>query len=811
MKTIKLNENLRPFFVGYEGENDARGFAFDYSAWSEEYGSGVLQMLLQRQGDADPYPVVLSAGEDGTAIWTPSATDTAVRGSGEIQLIYTVDEVVAKTAVVRVLIDRSLGASGDPPEPYENWLDRLTELAGATQQNAADAAAAATAAAQSASDAQSYISDAADEADRAEQAANDASGYATNAAASATSAASSAGTATTKAGEAVQSANAASGSASAAAQSASSASSSATAASGSASAAAGSATNASNSATSAATSATAANTAKTAAETAKTAAETAKTAAETAQASVTAAANTFTNTTVPAATQAINDEGERVLATIPEDYTELTGEVEDLKSAFTANLIHDTATGAIAHFEDGAALPVRDLSVDIEPVQNLNGYDNPWPAGGGKNKTDWTTDYVPTVGINNGITKMFRITLAAGTYTFSCKQSVSVPSSARNTIVVSVGSNSYQYESTAENFNPANLRHTKTFTVSEESICYFWIWSNNPSVAATYNEWQVESGSSFTSFAPYSNLCPISGHTDADVTRTGKNLCKSIIQGFPNQGNHTIKIDNDTESGVFYAVKGRAYVRSASIASNRAIIAHVNTDNVVDGTPYTEIETSDATTWTAKWTGWTVWYYYNAKNTDVEATLQIELGSTASAYEEYRGTTYPIPLGQTVYGGTLDVLTGVLTVDKIYRLLNDSAKWVENSSGNFQYSEYYGDRKTFPTSYEGIICSAVRIAYTVGGLYCRWNSANGYYFRIIDERSVPYTLADVQAMATNGDISICYELATPIEITLTPTEISTLLGTNNIFADCGDTTVDYYADPTLYINKKIAAAVAAMS
>lgn len=153
MKTIKLNENLRPFFVGYEGENDARGFAFDYSAWSEEYGSGVLQMLLQRQGDADPYPVVLSAGEDGTAIWTPSATDTAVRGSGEIQLIYTVDEVVAKTAVVRVLIDRSLGASGDPPEPYEDWLDRLTALAGKTQQNAQAAEQNAENAAQSAEDA----------------------------------------------------------------------------------------------------------------------------------------------------------------------------------------------------------------------------------------------------------------------------------------------------------------------------------------------------------------------------------------------------------------------------------------------------------------------------------------------------------------------------------------------------------------------------------------------------------------------------------------------------------------------------------
>ena len=66
--------------------------------------------------------------------------------------------------------------------------------------------------------------------------------------------------------------------------------------------------------------------------------------------------------------------------------------------------------------------------------------------------------------------------------------------------------------------------------------------------------------------------------------------------------------------------------------------------------------------------------------------------------------------------------------------------------------------------------------------------------------------------ANETPVQLVYELATPIEVDLTPnTEISTLYGTNNIFADCGDTTVSYYADPTLYINKKIAAAVAALS
>ena len=48
---------------------------------------------------------------------------------------------------------------------------------------------------------------------------------------------------------------------------------------------------------------------------------------------------------------------------------------------------------------------------------------------------------------------------------------------------------------------------------------------------------------------------------------------------------------------------------------------------------------------------------------------------------------------------------------------------------------------------------------------------------------------------------IAYPLATPIEIQLTPQEVNSLLGANNIFADTGDTEVEYRADTKLYIEK----------
>lgn len=50
-------------------------------------------------------------------------------------------------------------------------------------------------------------------------------------------------------------------------------------------------------------------------------------------------------------------------------------------------------------------------------------------------------------------------------------------------------------------------------------------------------------------------------------------------------------------------------------------------------------------------------------------------------------------------------------------------------------------------------------------------------------------------------VQLCYELARPTEIQLTPQEIRTLLGENSIWSDGGDVEVDYPADTKLYIQR----------
>lgn len=141
--------------IGQQGENDAASIAVDWSTWAEQYGAGILDILLQRPGDAGPYPV--ETATDGTVtIWTPSSTDTAVSGSGKAQLVYRVGGVVAKSAVVDVRISPSLGEAADPPEPWQSWVDQVLEAADAAEESATAAEESAEAAQEAAQSIKSY-------------------------------------------------------------------------------------------------------------------------------------------------------------------------------------------------------------------------------------------------------------------------------------------------------------------------------------------------------------------------------------------------------------------------------------------------------------------------------------------------------------------------------------------------------------------------------------------------------------------------------------------------------------------------------
>lgn len=132
--------------------------------------------------------------------------------------------------------------------------------------------------------------------------------------------------------------------------------------------------------------------------------------------------------------------------------------------------------------------------------------------------------------------------------------------------------------------------------------------------------------------------------------------------------------------------------------------------------------------------------------TDGVKDIMVELGSTPSPYEPY-GESTTISLNQTVYGGVLDVVSGKLTAFPYYSSYN----------GQTLNGEWICDRAVYS---QGV---------------------------------TPPTGSQVVDMSGTGS-----------ELTLTPTEVKTLLGSNNIWSDSGTVEVEYRADSTLAYNELVA-------
>ena len=713
MNIIKVDCLPLSIFVGYERENDARGVTFDYSAWAEKYGDGVLQLLVQRPGDADPYPVVLTAGENNTAVWLLSATDTAVKGWLETQLIFTVGSVVAKTAVLPVLVDRSLAAGGTPPDPYETWLETLTELAEQILH---------TTQPPEIRNGYWYIFD-------------------------------------PDTGEYVNSGVKAEGEDGVGIT--------------------GAQLNADYTLTLSFSDGTSYTTPSIRGAQGEP--------GPTPQLSI------GTVTTGAAGSSAAVEisgtpEAPKINFTIPRGDTGEVSEAE-LQAALLdkADVITDTASGAIASFPDGAAAPVKALTVAVEPVQDLHGYDAPWPSGGGKNKFNgsFQRGYYAFADGSFAISDYWLTT-----YKIPCRGNTYYTASASERLTRWQGfvwfDENNSYISTTNLNDNRNIGYSAQSPANAAYLVFNiagYPGTTSPILPTDVTKFQIEEGRTATAWTPYSNICPITGHTGADVVRTGKNLLSPhLYTGMeynPTIGATVTLADNPVQltdngdgtfsltttqtwqcytiivpvkSGISYAV---SYGFSSTGQGGRSW-GYLDKDfKVITKYNSTDQNASYSSVWQPQDGAYMYFVISNRGTASATITVtnpQVEIGSSASTYESYRGQPYHLPFGQTVYSGQFDVVEG-----KMY--------------ARPYYPSYNGETLVGP-----------------------WISSMDKY----EEGATPTTGAQVVDMG--GAVT---------EISLTPEEIETLKGTNNFWSDAGDVSVEYRADTKLYIEKKITAAIAA--
>ena len=194
--------------------------------------------------------------------------------------------------------------------------------------------------------------------------------------------------------------------------------------------------------------------------------------------------------------------------------------------------------------------------------------------------------------------------------------------------------------------------------------------------------------------------------------------------------------------------------------------------------------------------------------TAIFTDIQCEIGSTATAYEPYTGTTTTTALGRTVYGGTVDVVTGVLTVTHEAVDLGTLSWTLAQASGiNYFRSAVLSGAKIAANGQTSAMCSAYKpisgtsLSYFLSQNNVAWTapsniSTTNPYACIRDER---YSDAAAFKTAVSG-VLLVYELATPQTYQLTAQQVELLAGQNNVWADTGDISITYGHDPNKLVN-----------
>lgn len=343
---------------------------------------------------------------------------------------------------------------------------------------------------------------------------------------------------------------------------------------------------------------------------------------------------------------------------------------------------------------------IQKLVVGIDPVQNFNGYDAPWPEGGSNNKFD-TYTASQTQASNQGLDWTLENNVFSYSGTNSSQYcSVALSSLGLSSLTLPAGSWKLFIFNSSGVFIPRltndafskYLTSATTLVLTEEETFTRIVSSSlgeSQQISGSFNIMVCDATQTEPeSYFPYSNICPITGHSSVNV------------------------------------------------------IVSTST-NPLDG------------------------------------------------------TITNISLGQTVYGGTLDVVRGVLNINKRYISFSGDAALYGNygidnaplyyldipSGDPIKRAAFSTDDYPLKSNYFRYITALSDVGMgdceirtrgtpTPDRLYFRWDSA-----------------ADVTAINTafsNTPLQVVAELVTPIEVSLTPMQINTIVGSwNYVWCDTG--------------------------
>lgn len=514
-------------------------------------------------------------------------------------------------------------------------------------------------------------------------------------------------------------------------------------------------------------------------------------------------------------------------------------ETAELKKKIVTTFPAKEASGAVATFEsEFEDAPLKSCIVQIEPVQDLHGYDKPWSAGGGVNKFD--IDNINTTVNAYGLTTSIDgdVIRLSGTYTGEAS-SVSYRIINHDQPIIEGA----QFAVFRLDTSSIRISCRYATTLDNSIVVQMSNLTPNTDVDVRFRFMIYIGSTTPAAYSPYENICPITGWTGCEVQRTGKNLFGGLAlgQAIVNAvGNSSRAYLGENTDGKFVAIVASSAVSDKQffgtfkpntvytvifrLTRYQANSSPLNSNiafKYTDGTAQTVFFSASTATEVV-----TIAVSSNASKSLQSITTSYGGGTTRLFYEQsgifegalteadfvpYTGQTYHIAFpasAGTVYGGYVDVTGGELVVDRAMVDL-----------GSFHYAlstELYPRFRTDNEKPENIklqadptipingICeifpviSAIETYRGIQGLSCQPNGGLRIY-------APSYSDVDSFQTAMQG-VQLVYELATPIHYPLTPQEITSLLGANNIWADTGDVSVEYLmSDVSWYVEKKLRA------
>ena len=122
----------RPIQLGYEGEDRVTVLRFRYGADWLENGEGIFHVRVRRHGEQTAYnaQLVTEDPEYNCLLMTVTDVELSVKGSGEMQVVYSGADFVKKSPIYSYNVSRAVDEAVDPPaqDVYTQIIESLSEL-----------------------------------------------------------------------------------------------------------------------------------------------------------------------------------------------------------------------------------------------------------------------------------------------------------------------------------------------------------------------------------------------------------------------------------------------------------------------------------------------------------------------------------------------------------------------------------------------------------------------------------------------------------------------------------------------------------